>query len=417
MGDGAGTLAGARILFAVSALGLGHVQRSLPLLRHLLASGTRVEVVSHGRALEALRIELDGAGVERFHDLPDYPPLQRGRGLLHYLQYLPDLLVTWWRARAEAALLRTLHEREPFDAVIADGRIGFVHEALPSFFLAHQLRILVPPVLRPLQRLSDRGQLALLRRYTRVFVQDLPDPNASLAGALAHNELADVVKPVYIGPLSTLGPGGGAEAHTLVFVAGGFIEAERRRVVREVGRLVERMNARVGQGGAGPPRVAFLLGGGAWNPGAFPAEAELYPLALGEERRTLMAGARLWVGRTGYTTVMDVWAAGARAVLVPTPGMTEQRYLARRVAGWGHHPAPGGEADLVEPILRALAGAVYLDARQLPAPLRAWTPERSVACFAEALGRELAAHGRTPPGRDHAPRSGLTTSSRPLPRG
>ena len=34
------------------------------------------------------------------------------------------------------------------------------------------------------------------------------------------------------------------------------------------------------------------------------------------------------VGRSGYSTVMDIMGLGKKSILVPTPGQTEQEYLA-----------------------------------------------------------------------------------------
>jgi hypothetical protein len=42
--------------------------------------------------------------------------------------------------------------------------------------------------------------------------------------------------------------------------------------------------------------------------------------------------AELVVARSGYSTIMDLWQVGGRACFVPTPGQTEQEYLATRLA-------------------------------------------------------------------------------------
>ncbi len=41
------------------------------------------------------------------------------------------------------------------------------------------------------------------------------------------------------------------------------------------------------------------------------------------------------IARSGYSTIMDLAATGTRAVLVPTPGQTEQEYLAEFYAQLG----------------------------------------------------------------------------------
>ena len=46
--------------------------------------------------------------------------------------------------------------------------------------------------------------------------------------------------------------------------------------------------------------------------------------------RRINSGASLVVARAGYTSVMELASLGRGAVLIPTPGQTEQEYL-------GHH--------------------------------------------------------------------------------
>lgn len=394
-----GRLRERRILYAVSAMGLGHVQRSLPLIRHLLREGAEVEVVSHGTALEALETELvsvaepdsgGGGGAHRhppgvtFRSLPDYPPLQRGRGFAHYLLYLKDLLAIRGIAKQEEAWLRSRHTEAPLDLVVADGRFGFVHPAIPCLLVSHQIRVLLPRLFGPFQFIADVVQLRLLRRYRRVLVPDLPDPEPALAGELAHNPVSERVPVEYIGPLSTLDDpaggtedreaGGGPHDSDLLFVMGGFIEEERRRFTAQVTRIL-RSHRHV--------RTIFMLGGGSWGHllHEAPAGTRGESLALGPERRRLFAGAKLWVGRAGYTTLMDLRAAGASGVLVPTPGMTEQSYLARHLRRWQPALTSAALDPLVSELLRAFPEAVYVDARRWPEPLRSWTTDRSVGVF------------------------------------
>ncbi|MFN8699531.1 MAG: glycosyltransferase, partial [Flavobacteriales bacterium] len=54
----------------------------------------------------------------------------------------------------------------------------------------------------------------------------------------------------------------------------------------------------------------------------------IYP-HLGDEALTrAITLAKQIVCRSGYTTLMDLHALGRNAVLIPTPGQTEQEYLA-----------------------------------------------------------------------------------------
>ncbi|MGB1318286.1 MAG: glycosyltransferase, partial [Flavobacteriales bacterium] len=50
-----------------------------------------------------------------------------------------------------------------------------------------------------------------------------------------------------------------------------------------------------------------------------------------------MARASLVVSRSGYSTIMDLSALGKKAAFVPTPGQTEQEYLAKKFSSEGKH--------------------------------------------------------------------------------
>lgn len=405
-----GSLAGRHVVYAISTMGLGHVQRSLPVLRALRDAGVVLTVVSHGRALEALRAELTtetsaptastasaNAGGDadahagahagahrstlRFLDAPDYPPLQRGRGIAHYVLYLWDMLRLWRCVRAEGRVLDALHARTPVDVVIADGRFGWVTPGVPSILLIHQIKVLLPRALRPWQWLSDVVQRRILSRHAHLIIPDMADPAHSLAGRLAHTDLLHGMPHTWVGPLSTLdgapSPRDTEPVFDLLVVMGGFLEAERQAFVAWLRAAVtSRPDWKIG----------WLLGGGDWTPEELPRNAHVVPLALGEERRALMCRARLVVGRTGYTTLMDLRAIQGRALLFPTPGMTEHVALAQHIRAMGH-TIQDLEAralaitleELARPQLPPYLRPVRFDGGEVPAPLQHWTTAQSVA--------------------------------------
>ncbi|MEO6706954.1 MAG: glycosyltransferase, partial [Ginsengibacter sp.] len=47
------------------------------------------------------------------------------------------------------------------------------------------------------------------------------------------------------------------------------------------------------------------------------------------ELNVLMQQSRIIISRSGYTTVMDLATLRKKAILIPTPGQTEQEYLAK----------------------------------------------------------------------------------------
>jgi len=96
----------------------------------------------------------------------------------------------------------------------------------------------------------------------------------------------------------------------------------------------------------------------------------------------LMRSAKAILCRGGYTTIMELVSLGRTAVLVPTPGQTEQEYLCGRLAKQGRFVVrQQTRLDLAE-ALSALAGL------QSPGPLAG-----RIGLLGEAVNQLLRAVG------------------------
>lgn len=341
-------------------MGFGHVQRSLPLIKRLLAEGASLTLVSDGDALVALQRELAGEQAVQFMSFPDYPPMQRGSGLAHYWYFFADLFDFARRMREEKALTARLVAETAPDMVIADGRFGFRAKGVPCFLICHQIRQRLPPFLRPLQWLADLFQLQLLRQYGRVLVPDFAAPDACLSGTLSHNWIARRLNPAFVGLLSAAQYEEAVRDIDLLFLTGGYLEGPKAEWEAWVARFAQAPGAR---------RIVSIAGG-RWRDGSPPSGVESYDFVPGRERDAFMNRAKAIVARAGYTTIMDLVALRQDAILIPTPGMTEQNYLVRRFP----KTEIAGQAGCV---LR------YAD---LPAPIRAWRLEHSLEHILDVIG-------------------------------
>jgi hypothetical protein len=324
-----------RILWGVCGWGLGHATRSLPILRRLVPEHD-VFVYAEGGALALLRRELAEAPVRFLRAVP-YPNIfGPGPLALRFFAHAPRLVAAM---RAEHAETRRLVAAHRIDRIVSDSRWGVSAPGVPSFFVSHHLRQLAPPRLRAAEWLTEAVTWRALRgRYRRILVPDV-EAGGGLSGRLAH-ELGryrpDEVR--YVGPLS---------------------DVTRRPVRRDVDTLVvlggpepsrSALEARLVPGLAHlPGRTVVLraLPQGDGPPWPLPG-VEARPHAPKPERDVLFSAARLVVGRSGYTTVMDVATVGARALFIPMRGQTEQEYLAARLAARGLvHAVAERDLDLV----------------------------------------------------------------------
>ena len=77
-------------------------------------------------------------------------------------------------------------------------------------------------------------------------------------------------------------------------------------------------------------KVHFVLGKSEFDKNqTCPENFIIHKEISSSELRDLMKNACLIVCRSGYSSIMDLVAVGQRALLIPTPGQTEQEYLGR----------------------------------------------------------------------------------------
>lgn len=290
------------------------------MIRVLEHHGCRVSIACSGATERLLRAEFPEA---EFIPLKGYGvgyPRNGRLFLFSILRQIPGILLSVWREHSWLSRQQRIHR---WDAVVSDNRYGLYHPSVPSVLITHQLHIRsgVSSLLDALVRFL---LFKRLRRFDECWVPDSKE-EPTLSGALSHGKVPGHVR--YVGPLSRLQPmpDGGLGRGILILLSG----PEPQRTIFE-GLIEAQLN------GLRHP-VTIVRG--------LPGEAPAKPDAEGVrwvnhlpagELGAAMSSASLVVARSGYSTVMDLVRMRRRALLVPTPGQTEQEYLARHLteAGW-----------------------------------------------------------------------------------
>ena len=330
-----------KVLFAVHDWGLGHATRDLPLIRALLDEGHAVRVVSNGRALKLLRSELgDACAFTQLGDIPK--PLGR-RPFWFYVRMSLAMPAVFWTFRKERRFVRAAVAAEGFDRIVSDSRYGICSPTVPSYYLVHSLRQIIPGRPRRLEKLVEYSQKRLLAGARTLLIPD--DAEGGLAGDLCHYLACSWTDRIeYIGIVASVRrldvP---QDVDTFVSVSG----AEPQRtffeqlVLEQAGQLPGRVVVALGR----PERAGEVSSDG---------RVEVHAYMNRAEQERMMNRAKLVVTRSGYTTLMELAQLRRRALLVPTRGQSEQEYLAARLEGLGQmHAVPQGELRLVRDVARA----------------------------------------------------------------
>lgn len=317
---------GQRILIAPLDWGLGHAARCIPLITRELESGNDVTIACSDKTNTYLSsrfpeleiIRLPGYGISYHTNLPVW---------FSVLLQSPRIFK---KIKEEHRWLDDLLKEKHFDTVISDNRYGLYNKSVRSIIITHQLRLRMPKHLEIASNLLNRQIRNLVSRFDECHVPDEADEN-SLSGELSHGpDLPANTR--YIGLLSRfekskppLEVASTATFKTVILLSG----PEPKRSILEH-RLVAEQKSNGEQ--------TLVIRG---VPGQQSRHREgnitFWNDAYDSELAYQLKSAKRIICRPGYSTLMDLMTLGVQAELIPTPGQTEQEYLAKRMSekkGW-----------------------------------------------------------------------------------
>lgn len=311
------SVASKRILLAPLDWGMGHTTRCAPLLRYLLDNGH--EPVFAGNEWQRQYINKTIPAIRTIH-LPGYDVHYGKEGanlLLSLAAQMPRILK---KVKEEHSWLQQLTTKEHFDGVISDNRYGLYHNSVSSVVMTHQLQIqtgmgsIADNILR---RLHYR----MLGHFDKCWVVDVAEP-PGLSGILAHpGSLPQGAE--YIGLLSQLQPQHTSEEHLLILLSG----PEPHRSILS-GILWEQVQHYRG-------KVVFVEGADKVQGRVLPGHIDYYGRITAEVLQPLIAAASVVICRSGYSSLMDLVQLQKKAIVIPTPGQTEQEYLGKHMHAMG----------------------------------------------------------------------------------
>ena len=318
-----------RVLVAPLDWGLGHATRCVPIIERLLAEGHEVVIAADGYPLKFLRREFPHLDWVKFEGLKvRYADGQSQVGAM--LRQLPRFLRDIWR---EHQRLKEIVKMYDVDMVVSDNRFGLWCKGVRSVYMTHQLMVKMPRGLEWMEWGVWRFHRWFIKHYDECWVPDI-EGEGNLSGDLSH-KYPLLKNTKFIGVLSRFSREKvvwedvrvEAEAldlqqrYDVVAVLSGP-EPHRTNLEREITdnglQIIDGSSLLIVQGlPADDLRLAEHRDG-----------VDYIPHLQTELLQWYMQEAKEIVCRSGYSSIMDLYTIGRKAHLIPTPGQTEQIYLA-----------------------------------------------------------------------------------------
>jgi uncharacterized protein (TIGR00661 family) len=301
-----------KVLIAPLDWGLGHATRCVPIIQSELEKGHEVVLASNGRSADFLASQFPK--LELLNDIPDYAVTYPANGSMarHFAKDAFRLLKV---IKSENEWLKKKIEEYAFTHVISDNRYGLYSSHAHCTLITHQLNIRGPWWSRPFTSLAMKRYVD---RFDECWIPDYQG-DKSLAGELSQSNSFAHLK--YIGPQSRFKndvPCIEPTYEVLAIISGpeplrSVLQNQLLQVLKEIGK---------------PSVMLCGLPNGAAE--IIDGNVRMLSHAEDEEFVGLVARSRYIVCRSGYSTLMDLYVMNRKALLIPTPGQTEQEYLAHR---------------------------------------------------------------------------------------
>jgi len=297
----------------------------IPLANKLRERGNNI-LIGAGRELQALfRNELPGLTYIDFRGFrPGY-----SRILPQYIPLLLQLPILLYHILAEHISLKRIIRNHEIDIVISDNRFGLWNRKIKSVYVTHQLLIPFPRMFRSLEWTGIMFHRFFIRKYSLCLIPDLPG-ELNVTGRLSHGmKLSGNIR--FIGILSRFNTSSDSHDNknrapcNTVILSGP--EPQRAIYRQKVIDILKQQDL---------PTV--ILEGNPCHNSAVIRTGNIisYNHLSAEEMQNIISASRIIIARSGYSTVMELISLRRTALLVPTPGQTEQEYLAAYLSskGW-----------------------------------------------------------------------------------
>lgn len=304
------------VLIAPLDWGLGHVTRCITLITAFKQLKWNVIVATNETGKIVLQKEFDAIAIV---DLKGYEIEYANNPKKFAIKMIAQIPKIIAAIKFEQEWLQQFLNTNSVDLIISDNRFGFYSPQVKSIFITHQLQIKTPYTW--LDKMVQKLNYNYINKFNQCWVVDTAG-ELNAAGILSHPAKLPKIKTTYLGLLSRFQLQKTAtKKYDYCIVLSG--PEPQRTILENV--ILKELHQLHG---------AILLVRGK------PKTDEQFDLNDNVIVKNHLAGKALQqafeeseyiIARSGYTTVMEILSLQKKAILIPTPGQTEQEYLGEQL--------------------------------------------------------------------------------------
>ncbi len=238
-----------------------------------------------------------------------------------WLKMLSQLPKIWMAINHEKKWLNKIIKTYKVDIVISDNRFGMYNNNVPCIFITHQLGIKTGNFIS--DKITQKINYHYINKFNNCWVIDEFGKN-NIAGELSHPQKLPIVQLNYIGILSRLQKTNTEKKIDLLVLLSG---PEPQRSILEKKLLIQMQ---------GLQKNMVLVRGVLNSAIELPLvnnQLEIYDYLPSKKLNELILSSQVILSRGGYTSMMDFAILNTKSIVIPTPGQTEQEYLATYLSG------------------------------------------------------------------------------------
>ncbi len=307
-----------KVIIGTLNWGLGHATRCMPIIQYLLDHKCKVILASDGNALNFLKAEYPQL---KAYVLPSYDISYKQKKIEHSM-LLQSPKIFKAILKEKEALAEIVKQEKP-DLIISDNRLGFRINTVKSVYITHQLKLLSDSNL--FSQLGSKIHQSYIEKFDECWIPDLE--GSILSGDMSMAQIKTTKR--FLGCLSRMQKEQtnlDKIYHSIAILSGP--EPQRTILEEKLIKILSQIE-----------KPALLIRGLMQESNKMEKHGSVLVnnYLLSTDLQVAIAQSNKIICRSGYSSIMDLHTMGREAILIPTPGQTEQIYLAKRAAKSGRH--------------------------------------------------------------------------------